>query len=105
MGLQKLFVLWLYAKEMQGKAAAIATYSLATYIIVALSLITPMGVSGLALASSAGGFVSFILTIRVFGWQNFIDIVWSKNLIYLLVGVGVLTTLLFAFKDFLALYI
>ena len=104
-GLQKLFVLWLYAKEMQGKAAKIATYSLATYILIALSLISPMGVSGLALASTTGGFVSFILTLRVFGWQNFKDIVWSKNLFYLLVVTGTLTTLLLMFKEFITPYI
>jgi len=104
-GLQKLFVLWLYAKEMQGKAAKIATYSLVTYVLIVLSLISPMGVSGLALASTSGGFVSFVLTIRVFGWQNFKDIVWSKNLLYLIVGVGILTVLLLMFKEFIAFYI
>jgi putative peptidoglycan lipid II flippase len=104
-GLQKLFVLWLYAKEMQGKAAKIATYSLLTYIFLALTFISPMGASGLALASTAGGFVSFVLTPRVFGWQNFIDIVWSKNLVYLLLGVGILTFLLLILKEFLSSYI
>lgn len=104
-GLQKLFILWLYAKEMQGKAAKIATYSLVTYIIIALWLITPMGVSGLALASTSGGFVSFILTIRVFGWRNFKDIVWSRNLLYLMLGVGVLTALLLMLKEFIVFYI
>jgi len=104
-GLQKLFVLWLYAKEMQGKAAKIATYSLLTYVVIALSLISPMGVSGLALASTSGGFVSFVLTIRVFGVNNFMDIVRSKNSIYLLLGATVFTFMLLAFKEFLAFYI
>ncbi len=103
-GLQKLFVLWLYAKEMQGKAAKIATYSLVTYIIIALSLISPMGISGLALASTAGGFISFILTIKVFGIQNFLDILYSKYLIYLLLLSLALTYLLLIFKDYLHLY-
>jgi len=103
-GLQKLFVLWLYAKEMQGKAAKIATYSLVTYVLIALSLISPMGVSGLALASTSGGVVSFILTIRVFGLSNFMDIIRSKNAIYLLVGATLLTFMLLAFKEFLASY-
>jgi len=82
-GLQKLFMLWLYAKEMQMRAAKIATYSLLTYIVFALSLISPMGVGGLALASSVGGVVSFTLTLRAFGVDKFLDIVRSKNLIYL----------------------
>ena len=98
-GLQKLFVLWLYAKEMQMQAAKIATYSLATYIIIALSLISPMGVSGLALASTVGGFVSFSLTIKSFGVQNFLDIIRSKNAIYLLFGSIFFIILLFIFKD------
>ena len=100
-GLQKLFILWLYAKEMQMKAAKIATFSLGAYIIFALSFISPMGVSGLALASTLGGFVSFILTLRVFGMENFLDILRSKNSIYLVIGAILLTILLFIFKDFI----
>jgi putative peptidoglycan lipid II flippase len=104
-GLQKLFVLWLYAKEMQMRAATIATFSLITYILLALVLIKPMGASGLALASTMGGFVSFILTIRVFGTQNFLDIIKSKKSLYLLVGTIVLVFLLLALKNFLSQFI
>lgn len=93
-GLQKLFVLWLYAKEMQGKAAKIATISLATYVILALSLISPLGVSGLALASSMGGVVSFVFTIRAFGVSNFLEILRSKNSVYLLLSAILFTSLL-----------
>jgi len=100
-GLQKLFVLWLYAKEMQMKAAKIATFSLGAYIIFALAFISPLGVAGLALASTLGGFVSFILTLRVFGVQNFLDIVRSKNAIYLVIGAILLTVLLLIFKSFI----
>jgi len=102
-GLQKLFVLWLYAKEMQMQAAKIATFSLLTYMLIALSLISPMGVSGLALASTAGGFVSFALTIKSFGIQNFYTILQSKNTIYLLVGAVLFTVTLFIVKDFISL--
>lgn len=104
-GLQKLFVLWLYAQEMQAKAAKIATYSLLTYIVFALTFITPLGVSGLALASSIGGYVSFILTIKVFGVKNFFDILRSKNMISLLIGAIALIFLLLIFKDFISAYI
>nr|WP_321265763.1 murein biosynthesis integral membrane protein MurJ [uncultured Sulfurimonas sp.] len=104
-GLQKLFVLWLYAKQMQMRAAKIATYSLITYTIFALSLISPMGVSGLALASTIGGFVSFTLTIKAFGVKNFFDILRSKNAIYLVVGAIIFTILLILFKDFISVYI
>ncbi|MEA3370832.1 MAG: lipid II flippase MurJ, partial [Campylobacterota bacterium] len=101
-GLQKLFVLWLYAKEMQMKAAKIATYSLATYILFALAFISPLGAAGLALASTLGGFVSFILTLRVFGTQNFLNILRSKNAIYLILGAILLTLLLLLFKSFIS---
>ena len=104
-GLQKLFVLWLYAKEMQGKAAVIASYSLVTYIIIALALITPLGVSGLALASTAGGLVSFVLTLRVFGLSNFLEMLRSKNSIYLMISSVILTLLLLVFKEFISSYI
>jgi putative peptidoglycan lipid II flippase len=104
-GLQKLFVLWLYAQEMQAKAAKIATYSLATYIVFALALISPMGVSGLALASTTGGFVSFVLTIQVFGMQNFLDIIRSKNSIYIIFAAIIFTILLLILKDFIGVYI
>jgi putative peptidoglycan lipid II flippase len=104
-GLQKLFVLWLYAQEMQMRAAKIATYSLGTYILFALAFITPYGVSGLALASTLGGFVSFTLTIKVFGVKNFLDILHSKNTIYLTLSATLLTVLLLIFKDFVTSFI
>ena len=104
-GLQKLFLLWIYAKEMQMRAAKIATISLGTYTILALSLISPMGVSGLALASTVGGVLGFTLTIKAFGVKNFLDILRSKNLVYLIVGSILLTILLLIFKDFISVYI
>ena len=104
-GLQKLFVLWLYAKQMQAKAAKIATYSLLTYIIIALSLISPLGVSGLALASTTGGFVSFFLTLNVFGVKNFFDILRSKNFIYLIICAVVTIILTLLFKSLIQPYI
>ena len=104
-GIQKLFVLWLYAKEMQAKAAKIATISLATYIAFALAFISPFGVSGLALASSIGGFVSLFFTLKVFGMKNFFAILRSKNLIYLALSSIVLIPLLLILKEFLRAYI
>ncbi|WP_304546359.1 murein biosynthesis integral membrane protein MurJ [Sulfurimonas microaerophilic] len=104
-GLQKLLVLWLYAKQMQLSAAKIATASLITYVIFALSLIQPLGVGGLALASTMGGFVSFTLTIRVFGLKNFLAIIRSKNLIYLLISSTIFVFLLLVFKNFIQAFI
>lgn len=104
-GLQKLIVLWLYAKQMQRQAAKIATYSLIAYILLALTFISPFGVGGLALASTFSGFVSFIFTLKTFGLKNFFDIVRSKNLIYLFIGIIIFTLLLLIFKDFIRVYI
>ena len=104
-GLQKLFVLWLYAKEMQIKAAKIATISLAVYIVFALAFISPFGVAGLALASTLGGFVSLFFTIKIFGLQNFFAILRSRNLLYLIVGSFIFSIVLLILKDFISDYI
>jgi putative peptidoglycan lipid II flippase len=104
-GLQKLFLLWLYAKQMQLHAAKIATISLSSYIILALVLISPMGVSGLALASTFSGFMGFILTIKAYGVKNFFDILRSKNSLFLVVSMSIFTILLFIFKDYFSVYI
>ena len=104
-GLQKLFVLWLYAKEMQMQAAKIATISLLVYVVFALSFIKPFGVAGLALAGTLGGFVSLFFTIKTFGVQNFFAILRSRNLLYLIAGSLIFTALLVIFKDFISDYI
>jgi len=104
-GLQKLFLLWLYSKQMQMKAAKIATVSLVTYIVFALSFITPYGVSGLALASTLSGFASFGLTIKAYGVKNFFDILRSKNSLFLILGVIIFTFFLLIFKDFISDFI
>jgi len=104
-GIQKLFVLWLYAKEMQMHAAKIATLSLVTYIVLALTFIAPFGAAGLALAGTLGGFVSFFFTIKVFGTQQFFAILLQKKLLYLIVSAILFTILLIQLKDLLSAYI
>ncbi|MEN8147549.1 MAG: murein biosynthesis integral membrane protein MurJ [Campylobacterota bacterium] len=104
-GIQKLFALWLYAQEMQMKAAKIATLSLGVYIVFALALIQPLGVAGLALASTLGGFVSFVFTIRAFGTHNFLEMLKSKNTLYLAVGSIFTIFIFFLLKNALAPYI
>jgi len=99
LGLQKLFLLWLYANERQLHAAKIATFSLLFYIIFALTLIKPMGAAGLALAGTISGFVGFTLTIKAFGIKNFLEMLGFKNLAYLLVGSIILSLALLAFKS------
>ncbi|SFV60426.1 Proposed peptidoglycan lipid II flippase MurJ [hydrothermal vent metagenome] len=104
-GLQKLFVLWLYAKEQQMRAAKIATLSLMIYTLFALAFIQPFGVAGLALASTLGGFASLFFTLKVFGWHNFFAILRSRNLLYLVVSAILFTALLVVLKDFISAYI
>ena len=104
-GLQKLFVLWLYAKEMQKRAAKIATISLGVYIIMALLFVSPLGVAGLALASTLGGFISFLFTIHTFGFKNFLHILHSKNSLFLVVGTILFLILTLIFKHFISAYI
>ena len=104
LGLQKLFLLWLYANEQQMRAAKIATFSLVFYIISALTLITPMGASGLALAGTISGFAGFSLTIKAFGTREFFDMLISKKAIYLLLSSVVLIILLMILKDFINSY-
>ncbi len=104
-GIQKLFVLWLYAKEMQMKAAKIATLSLGVYIVFALSFIEPFGVAGLALASTLGGLVSFIFTLKVFGFGEFLLFIKSKKSLYLIFSSIIFTFILLAFKAFISAYI
>lgn len=104
-GLSKLFSLWLYAKQMQKSSAKIATISLSTNIVLSLAFISPFGAFGLALASSLSGFVSFFLTIKIFGIKNFFDILRSKNLIYLFIGIVVFSFCLYLAKDFIDVFI
>lgn len=103
-GLQKLFLLWLYAKEEQLRAAKIATISLGSNIIFSLIFIIPFGASGLALAGTLGGFVGFFLTIKAFGIKNFLDILRSKRSLYLLGSLILSIILLLLFKDFISNY-
>jgi len=97
-GLQKLFMLWLYAKQMQLKAAKIATISLIVYIIFAVIFLKPLGVSGLALAGSISGLVSFTLSVRSFGLDNFKEMLRSKYAIYIVAFIPLLSALLFSAK-------
>jgi putative peptidoglycan lipid II flippase len=104
-GLQKLFLLWIYANEQQMQAAKIATASLSTNILFSLFFIMPLGAAGLALASTISGFVGFYLTIKAFGVKNFFDILLCKKAIYLIIGSILFTILLIILKDLISVYI
>jgi len=100
-GLQKLFLLWLYAKEQQLKAAKIATYSLLSYFIFAILLVSAMGVSGLAAAGTISGFTGFALTLKAFGANKLLKILKPKYTIYLFSFVLFFTTLMIVLKNIL----
>lgn len=104
-GLAKLFSLWLYASQMQKKAAKIASISLVSNIIFSLALIKPLGAMGLALASSLSGFILLFLTLKEFKFEEFFAIITFKKLtIYLSVMLS-FTVILILFKDFIDVYI
>jgi len=104
-GLQKLFSLWLYAKHLQMRAAAIATYALVTYIVFALLLLEPLGVMGLTLASTLSGMVSFFFTLKTFGFKRFQKILFSKYLLLLGISLGVFWYATLLLKEFLKVLI
>jgi len=98
-GLSKIFSLWLYSNHRQNEAAKISMISLLFNIILSLLLIFPLQASGLALASSLSGFVLFFLTIRAFGIKDFKEIAISKNLIYLIIFLAILSFSLISLKE------
>jgi len=79
-GLAKLFSLWLYANQRQKEAAKISLFSLSANVLLYTVLVAPLGVKGLALASSCGGIVLLGFTIRSFGFKEFLDIIRDKKL-------------------------
>ena len=73
-GIAKIFSLWLYSYNQQGKAAKITMISLVFNIVLSLALIVPYEAVGLALASSLSGFVLLHLTLKEFGYDKFVKI-------------------------------
>ncbi|RLA75440.1 MAG: murein biosynthesis integral membrane protein MurJ [Epsilonproteobacteria bacterium] len=78
-GLSKIYMLWLYSKERQKRAAIITAYSLVWNIVLSLLLIVPFGAVGLAVASSFGGFVLLYLSIKEFGFKKFYKLVFINK--------------------------
>ncbi len=77
-GIAKIFSLWLYAHEKQGKAAKITAISLLWNIILSLLFIIPLEAVGLALASSLSGFILLHLTLKEFGYNRVLHIIKRK---------------------------
>lgn len=100
-GLAKLFSLFLYASHRQGVAAKIASVSLVVNVVLSLILMQYMGAAGLALASSIGGWVLFVLTLQAVGWHHLIDILKSKYTLYFIVAMPAFALLLMGGKSLL----
>ncbi|WP_331775985.1 murein biosynthesis integral membrane protein MurJ [Sulfurospirillum sp. 1612] len=104
-GLSKIFSLWLYSQNQQNIAAKISIYSLVTNVILSLALIAPLGVEGLALASSVSGFVLLFFTIKAFGFNLFLDIISFKKTILLFAVIAVEIVVLLKFKEIIDVYL
>lgn len=104
-GLAKLFSLWLYANMRQKEAAKIALFALTTNVLLYTVLIEPLGVKGLALASSCAGIVLLIFTIRSFGIKEFLDIIRDKKLAIFVGMLIVYIPALLYFKEIINVYL
>ena len=101
-GLAKIFSLWLYSHAKQGLAAKISAKSLLFSTILALGLMQFLGASGLALASSLGGFLLFFWTIRAFGVREFWDIIRNKKgFMWLCAGIALEVALILCAREYL----
>ncbi len=96
-GLNKLFSSYLYATHRHLKSAKFSAISLGVNIIFSLLLIYPMKVLGLALAGSIGGFVLFFLTLKEYGFNQFLTFFEKKYVLiyFLTVLASVLISILF----------
>ena len=102
-GLNKLFSSYLYATHRHLKAAKFSAVSLGVNIIFSLILIFPMKVLGLALASSIGGIVLFYLTLKEFGFKEFLAFFEKKYLFYLIFVILFSIFLSIGFKEIIYL--
>jgi putative peptidoglycan lipid II flippase len=100
-GLTKLFAMFLYANHKHRKAAKIATIALALNVIISIILMNLMGAMGLALAGSIGGLVLFTLTIKEVGAEHFLNIIKSKKIFYLVIGLMISAFILYYINDLL----
>jgi len=98
-GLNKLFSSYLYATHKHLKAAKISAISLFVNIVFSVALIFPLKVFGLALASSIGGAVLFFLTIKEFGFNEFIKFFEKKYIFYMILVILISIILAVIFKQ------
>ncbi|WP_241759879.1 murein biosynthesis integral membrane protein MurJ [Caminibacter mediatlanticus] len=102
-GLNKLFSSYLYATHKHLKAAKFSAISLIVNIIFSIILIFPLKVYGLALASSIGGIVLFFLTLKEYGYKEFLEF-FEKKYIFLMLIVIILSIIFgIGFKEIILL--
>lgn len=102
-GLSRIFSLWLYSHQMQGKAAKISAISLLCGIGFSLVLMHPFGAMGLAFSGSLSGFVLFVLTIRIFGFKQFLAIIaHTKAWLLLVIILSVEVLILWFLKPYIS---
>lgn len=104
-GLAKIFSLWLYAKMAQKTAAKIAILSVVINLILASILMQYFGATGIALASSIGGFLQFGLYIFYFGKKNFFAIISLKKSLVLILAIAAQGLMLVFIKEILNAYL
>jgi len=104
-GLAKLFSLWLYANMRQKEAAKIALFALGTNLLLYTVLVEPLGIKGLALASSCAGIVLLGFTIRSFGMKDFLDIIRDKKLVIFIIMIAIYIPVIMYFKELIDVYL
>ena len=104
-GLNKLFSSYLYAVHKHIKAAKISAVSLLVNIIFSVALIYPMKVYGLALASSIGGMVLFFLTLKEFGFSEFLKFFDKRSILLMFLVIFGSIIFAIAFKQIILLII
>ncbi len=104
-GLAKLFSLWLYATLRQKEAVKIALFGLGANLLMYTLLVEPLGVKGLALASSIAGIVLLAFTIRSFGFKEFLDTIRDKKLAILIGVILAYIPILLWIKEAISVYL
>ncbi len=104
-GISRLFSLWLYSKMQQKLAAKITVKILFVNLFFCAILFYPFGVNGLALAGSLSAYVLLFLSIKAFGFRNFLDIISAKKIAFIIFISLVFMIFLIFIKDFLYVYL
>lgn len=86
-GLSRIFSLWLYSHQLQGKAAKYSLIALICGTLLSFIFIKPFGVLGLAISSSIAGFILFFLNAYAMGKKNFFCIISHQKALLALFGV------------------